>query len=81
MLARIFVGIVIGLVAGLIEAGSLSLSKRQNQIAEALIFIVGAGFIGASFMFGAIYGVMAIAEIAIGFYAFGKLFKRNKTTP
>jgi NhaP-type Na+/H+ or K+/H+ antiporter len=81
MFARIVVGIVIGLVAGLIEAGSLSLTKRQNQIAEALAFIVGAGFIGASFVFGAVYGVMAIAEIAAGFYAFGKLFKKTKTNP
>lgn len=80
MLAHV-VGTIIGSVAGLIDAGYLSLAKRQNQIAEALIFFVAAGFMGACFLFGTLYGLMALGEIAVGFYAFSKLFKNTKTDP
>lgn len=74
MFARIAIGILLGFVAGLVESGVLRLSARSKNIAEALLFVVGVSFVGASFMFTAIYGLMAIAELVIGFYAFRKAF-------
>ena len=80
MFARIVVGILIGLVAGLVEALGPSWSKKWQRISEGLLFLVGLAFIGSSFMFGAIYGVIAIAEIAIGYYTYGKIFGPKKAS-
>ena len=78
MFAKIVVGILIGFVAGFVEGRGPSWSKRTETISEVLIFLVGLAFLVSSFMFGAIYGVMAIAEIAIGFFAYGKVFRSEK---
>jgi NhaP-type Na+/H+ or K+/H+ antiporter len=81
MFARIVVGILIGFVAGFVEALGPSLSKKWQNISEVLLSLVGLAFVVSSFMFGAIYGVMAIAEITIGFYAYGKVFRSEKARP
>ncbi|MNI08400.1 hypothetical protein D3C73_614360 [compost metagenome] len=78
MFARIVVGLLIGVVAGFVEASGPSWSAKWQRISEALLFLVGLAYIGSSFMFGAIYGVMAIAEIAVGFYAYGNVFRSGK---
>jgi NhaP-type Na+/H+ or K+/H+ antiporter len=80
MFARIVVGLLIGVVAGFVEASGPAWSAKWQRISEALLFLVGLAFIGSSFMFGAIYGVMAIAEIAVGFYAYGKVFRSKKAS-
>lgn len=78
MFARVVVGLLIGVVAGLVEAFGPSLSKKWQTITEALLFLVALAFIISSFMFGAIYGVIAIVEITIGFYIYGKAFRSGK---
>ncbi|WLG49090.1 hypothetical protein [Pseudomonas sp. FP1742] len=78
MLARIVVGVLIGFVAGLVEAGKLPVSPKSLQVLEVLLFLVGGAFVVSSFMFGAIFGVMAIAEIAAGYYAYTKVFRSEK---
>jgi hypothetical protein len=80
MFARIVVGLLIGVVAGFVEACGPSWATKWLRISEALLFLVGVAFVGSSFMFGAIYGVMAIAEIAVGFYAYGKVFRPEKAS-
>ena len=80
MLAKIVVGILIGFVGGFVEARGPSWRKKTEIISEVLLFLVGLGFIISSFMFGAVYGVMAIAEIAAGFYAYGKVFRSGKAS-
>jgi hypothetical protein len=39
--------------------------------------VIATGFIFLSFMFGFVIGVMAVAEINIGYYAYSKLFQRS----
>ena len=78
MFARVVIGLLIGLVAGFVEALGPSLSKRWQNISEVLISLLGLAFVVSSFMFGVIYGVMAIAEITIGFYAYSKAFRSKK---
>lgn len=44
--------------------------KNKENSSNAIFIFIGLiiiAFIGSSFMFGAVYGVMAIAEIAIGY--------------
>ena len=79
MFARFVVGILIGFVAGFVEALGPSLSKKWQNISEALLFLVGLAFVVSSFMFGALYGVMAIAEIAAGYYAHTKIIRSVKS--
>ena len=80
MFAKIVVGILIGFVGGFVEARGPSWRKKTEIISEVLLFLVGLGFIISSFMFGAVYGVMAIAEITAGFYAYGKIFRSEKAS-
>lgn len=80
MFARIVVGILIGFVGGFIKSCGGRLSDNAQQALEALLFLSGLAFIISSFMFGAIYGAMAIAEIAGGYYAF-KFFRGKKSMP
>lgn len=81
MFARIVVGLLIGFVAGIVEALGPSLSTKWRTITEALIFLLGLGFVISSFMFGAVYGVMAVAEIAGGYYAFSKIASVKRARP
>ena len=76
--AKIVVGVLIGFVAGFVEARGRLWSKKTETVSEILLFVVGVAFIGSSFTFGAVFGVMAIAEIAAGFYAYGKVFRSIK---
>ena len=73
MFARIIVGILIGLAAGLIFSGKLSLEAKTLQILRGFIAVIATALIAASFMFGAVFGVMAIAELAGGYFAYVKL--------
>jgi len=78
MFTQIVVGILIGFIAGFCEAKGPSWSKKWQNISEVLLFVVGLAFLVSSFMFGATYGVMAIVEITIGFYAYRKVFRPEK---
>lgn len=80
MFARIVVGILIGIVTGFVDSLGPSWSKRWQRISGGLLFLTCLAFVVSSFMFGAVYGVMAIAEIAIGFYAYGKIFGSKKAS-
>jgi len=76
--AKIVVGILIGFVGGFVEDRGPSWRKKTEIISEVLLFLVGLSFLISSFMFGAVYGVMAIVEITAGFYAYGKVFRTGK---
>ena len=80
MFAKIVVGLMIGFVGGFVEDRAPSWRKKTETISEVLLFLVGLSFLISSFMFGAIYGVMAIAEIAIGYFAYVKVFRSDRNT-
>lgn len=79
MFARIVVGVLIGLAAAFVFNGKLSVDAKTLQILQGFVAVVAIGFIAASFMFGAVFGVMAVGEIAIGFFAYTKLFQGGST--
>ena len=79
MFARIVVGVLIGLAAGLFLSGKFSLDGKTLQIIQGFIAIVAIGFIAASFMFGAVFGVIAVAELAIGYFVFVKFLSGSST--
>lgn len=81
MFVKIAVGLLIGFLAGFVEALGPSWSKRAETILEVLIFLVGIAFLASSFMVSAFYGVLAIAEIGVGFCAYGALFRPRKALP
>lgn len=81
MFARIIVGVLIGLAAGLFLHGKFSLDEKTLKIIQIFVGIVAIGFIASSFMFGAVYGVLAVAEIAGGYFAYTKLFQGHATKP
>ncbi|MDN3223887.1 hypothetical protein [Pseudomonas nunensis] len=81
MFARIIVGVLIGLAAGLFLHGKFSLEDKTLKIIQVFVGIVAIGFIASSFMFGAVYGVLAVAEIAGGYFAYTKLFQGHATKP
>lgn len=66
MIERIVFGVIIGFVSGFafkIEA------KNQNiKIFQGFLGLIIVAFISSSFVFGVIFGIMAICEIAFGFW-------------
>jgi len=81
MFVKIAVGILIGFLAGFVEALGPSRSKRAQTIFEVLIFLVGLAFLASSFVVSAFYGVLAIAEIGVGFCAYGAVFRPRGVFP
>lgn len=63
MFARIIVGIIIGAIAGLFLS-----KKSTSSVAIVFIGLIIIAFIASSFMFGAIFGLMAIGEIVVGYW-------------
>jgi hypothetical protein len=75
MFARIIVGVLIGVAAAFVFNGRLSIDPKTLQILQGFVGVIAIGFIAASFMFGAVFGLMAVGEIAIGYFAYTKLFQ------
>lgn len=63
MFARIIVGIIIGAIAGFFLS-----KKSTSSVAIVFIGLIIIAFIASSFMFGAIFGLMAIGEIVVGYW-------------
>jgi len=77
MLEKIIVGVIIGFVSGFF----LSKDDDKNDLSGIILIfiaIVSIGFIGSSFMYGAVYGLMAIGEIVIGFVIASSMFAKEK---
>lgn len=79
MLERIIVGIIIGFVSGIVLTRGYKNNEQIHTISLGFICLVIVAFVGASFMFGAIYGVMAIGEIAAGYWLSNSIFSKQKT--
>lgn len=75
MFARIIVGVLIGVAAAFVLSGRLSIDPKTLQILQGFVGVIAIGFIAASFMFGAVFGLMAAGEIAIGYFGYTKLFQ------
>ena len=76
MLEKIIIGLIIGFVGGIF------LSKNgDNRGTSALISmffaIISIAFIVSSFMYGAVYGLMAIGEIGFGFFVAFSIFNNE----
>lgn len=78
MFAKIVVGLLIGFLAGFVEARGPSWLKRTETIFEVLILLVGLAFLASSFMIDVMYGVLAIAEIGLGFCAYRIVFRSGE---
>jgi uncharacterized membrane protein YeaQ/YmgE (transglycosylase-associated protein family) len=78
MLERIIVGIAIGLVAGFVLSKSTKEGSSARSIILGFIALVVIAFVGSSFMFGAIYGAMAVGEIAIGYWIASQFISEQK---
>ncbi|MWK59793.1 hypothetical protein GO594_27725 [Pseudomonas otitidis] len=74
MFARIVVGILIGVAAGFFVNRRLPIAAQTLKIIHIFIAVIAMAFIAASFKFGAVFGVIAVAEIACGYFAYLKLF-------
>lgn len=79
MLERIIAGIVIGLIAGFLLRITFDESSNTQNIVIAFIALVVIAFIGSSFMFGAVYGAMAVGEIALGYWISSSVSGKQKT--
>lgn len=77
MLAKIITGLIIGFVSGFFLVRNDD-KNESFEIVIAFIAIVSIGFIGSSFMYGAVYGLMAIGEIVVGFSMASSIFKKDK---
>ncbi len=77
MVARIVVGVLIGLAAGFFLSRP-SVGTDKSSLVLAFVALIVIAFIGSSFMFGAIYGAMAIGEIALGYWLSTMLMKQTK---
>lgn len=78
MFTRIVVGIIIGLVAGFFLSRP-STTGDQNGLVLGFTSLIVIAFIASSFMFGAIYGVMAIGEIVLGYWLFTMFMNQAKS--
>ncbi len=78
MLAKIITGVIIGFVSGFFLVRNDDKKNESFEIIVAFIAIVSIGFIGSSFMYGAVYGLMAIGEIVVGFSMASSIFKKDK---
>ena len=58
MLAKIITGVIIGFVSGFFLVRNDDKKNESFEIIVAFIAIVSIGFIGSSFMYGAVYGLM-----------------------
>ncbi len=75
MLIKIIIGFVIGLFSAIALFSAESTGNKSMLTAVSAVFlIVSIGFIISSFLYGAIYGAMAIGEIAIGLFVGYKVY-------
>ena len=79
MVGKIIIGVVIGLVAGFLmpKKGIYEKGDSSNAI-QIFIAVISIAFIGSSFMYGAIFGLMAIGEIMVGFVVASSFSRKNK---
>lgn len=79
MVGRILIGVLIGLVAGFLMSKK-GIQEKENSSNAIHIFltIIAIAFIGSSFMYGAIFGLMAIGEIIFGFVVVSGLLSKRQ---
>lgn len=69
MFERIVIGIIIGLVSGFVfNVGSVDSSNQNKKLLQGFLMLIIVAFIASSLMFGAVFGLMAIGEVALGFW-------------
>lgn len=78
MFERIIAGVLIGLAAGFVLTKQSDADSSVKNVVLSFIAIISLAFISSSFMFGAVYGGMAIAEIALGYWLSNSI-RRQKT--
>ncbi|MHB8987806.1 MAG: hypothetical protein ACYC6S_03370 [Desulfobulbia bacterium] len=76
MLLRIVIGIIIGFVWGFDARSEKSCLDCLNVMGTFLV-VVTLAFIISSFMFGAIFGIMSIGEIGLGYLIVKIIWKKK----
>ena len=80
MLLYIIVGVIIGLAIGFFLSDKFNVENKTKNIVIAFSALIVIAFVSSSFMFGAIYGVMAIGEITLGYWLSNNfLVKKNNS--
>ncbi len=79
MLERIIIGIIIGVVSGVAFTRNYEGKEKAQDIILGFLCVVIVAFIGSSFMFGAIYAVMAVGEIAVGYWLSSSIISKQET--
>ncbi len=79
MFERILIGLVIGFVSAFAFKDVTEGSEQQNtNVFQIFMGLIVLAFIGSSFMFGAVFGLMAVGEIAIGFLVVRNIMKQSR---
>lgn len=66
MLERIIFGLFLGFIYGLI-GGPVMAPERTTTMWDHIASVIAIAFVGASCMFGPVFGVMAIGELYVGY--------------
>ncbi|WP_413616340.1 hypothetical protein MRB56_08580 [Halomonas cupida] len=76
MLERMLAGVVIGLVVGGVLGRDLDAHARS--VAIGFFAAVAVAFVGSSWLYGAVYGAMAVGELCLG-YLLSRLVPSSRT--
>lgn len=72
MLYKIIVGLLLGFIGG--ASTNFIKDESSKSIVFGIVGLLSLGFIISSFMYGVVYGAMAITEVVAGFAVAVKLF-------
>lgn len=79
MLERIIVGMFVGVCAGVFFTKEFNVTENTRNIIIGFFALIVIAFAGSSFMFGAAYGVMAVGEVAVGYWLSSALITQKST--
>jgi len=79
MFERIIIGIIIGFISGFVFNDN-SADSNNKKLIQGFLSLIIVAFIVSSFMFGAVFGLMAIGEIALGFWAAKNITSKSTRT-
>lgn len=77
MFVKIITGIILGFFSGLFISIDNKKPSGIISIIAGIFSIISIGFIFSSFMYGSIYGIMAIGEVFVSFGIATSIFKEK----
>ncbi len=80
MPVKIVIGTLIGIAFGFVLNLQSKPNNKTRPIVLGVFALVILMFVGTSFRFGILFGLMAIAEISLGVFLSKVIFKKKKST-